>query len=192
MTRPGVGPVTALATEVFLGDPARFTDGKTLASYVGIIPSEYSSGGRQRLGGLSKQGNALLRFLWGGVRRRYTRYAGIRSCSVSTTANWSRRAWRRREWQWLANSGSGWGSCCEIRLSTTSSVVADRGNRKAVKPVRGCLKRRMVRTVTDRLIRIPASLAEEGVRISSNKSSWSIVTEEMVGGQHRVDETETG
>src|SRR5467141_2086209 len=65
MTHPGVGPVTALATEVFLGDPARFTDGKTVASYVGIIPSEYSSGGRQRLGGLSKQGNALRRFLWG-------------------------------------------------------------------------------------------------------------------------------
>ncbi len=32
MTHPGVGPVTALATEVFLGDPARFTDGKTVAS----------------------------------------------------------------------------------------------------------------------------------------------------------------
>ena len=64
MTHPGVGPVTALATDVFLGDPARFADGKALASYVGIIPSEHSSGGRQRLGGLSKQGNPLLRFLW--------------------------------------------------------------------------------------------------------------------------------
>src|ERR1700691_6238645 len=62
---PGVGPVTALATEVFLGDPARFADSKALASYVGMIPREYSSGGRQRLGGLSKQGHALLRFLWG-------------------------------------------------------------------------------------------------------------------------------
>jgi transposase len=65
MTHPGVGHVTALATEVFLGDPARFVDGKALASYVGMIPSEYSSGARQRLGGLSKQGNPLLRFLWG-------------------------------------------------------------------------------------------------------------------------------
>ncbi|HZA34505.1 MAG TPA: IS110 family transposase [Vicinamibacterales bacterium] len=65
MTHPGVGHVTALATEVFLGDPSRFSDGKTLASYVGMIPSEYSSGNRQRLGGLSKQGNPLLRFLWG-------------------------------------------------------------------------------------------------------------------------------
>ena len=65
MTHPGVGPVTALATEVFLGDPARFADGKALASYVGLIPSEYSSGSRhQRLGALSKQGNPLLRFLW--------------------------------------------------------------------------------------------------------------------------------
>jgi transposase len=65
MTHPGVGPVTALATDVFLGDPRRFADAKALASYVGIIPREYSSGGRQRLGALSKQGNPLLRFLWG-------------------------------------------------------------------------------------------------------------------------------
>ena len=65
MTHPGVGPITALATDVFLGDPARFADSKALASYVGMIPGEYSSGGRQRLGGLSKQGNPLLRFLWG-------------------------------------------------------------------------------------------------------------------------------
>jgi transposase len=64
MTHPGVGPVTALATDVFLGDPARFDDGKALVSYVGMIPSEYSSGGQQRFGRLSKQGNPLLRFLW--------------------------------------------------------------------------------------------------------------------------------
>jgi transposase len=59
-----VGPVTALATEVFLGDPLRFVDAKALASYVGMIPSEYSSGDRRRLGKLTKQGNPLLRFLW--------------------------------------------------------------------------------------------------------------------------------
>src|SRR5262249_17340776 len=64
MTHPGVGSVTALATEVFVGDPARFPDGKALASYVGMIPGENSSGGRQRLGALSKQGNPFLRFLW--------------------------------------------------------------------------------------------------------------------------------
>ncbi len=64
MTHPGVGPVTALATEVFLGDPWRFPDGKAVASYVGLIPSEYSSGDRQRLGKITKQGNPLLRLLW--------------------------------------------------------------------------------------------------------------------------------
>jgi transposase len=62
MTHPGVGPITALATEVFLGDPLRFSDGKALASYIGMIPSEHSSGGRQRLGAMSKQGNTLLRY----------------------------------------------------------------------------------------------------------------------------------
>ena len=64
LTHPGVGPITALATEVFLGDPKRFADGKAVASYIGMIPSEHSSGGRQRLGAMSKQGNALLRYLW--------------------------------------------------------------------------------------------------------------------------------
>jgi len=64
MTHPGVGPITALATEVYLGDASRFADGKALSSYVGMIPAENSSGGKQRLGGLTKQGNAMLRFLW--------------------------------------------------------------------------------------------------------------------------------
>src|SRR5437879_2211091 len=64
MTHPGVGSVTALARDVFLGDSARFEDGKAGVSYDGMIPSEYSSGGQQRLGGLSKQGNPLLRFFW--------------------------------------------------------------------------------------------------------------------------------
>jgi transposase len=64
MTHPGVGPITSLATEVFLGDPQRFADGKAIASYVGMIPGEYSSGGRQGLGAMTKQGNDLLRYLW--------------------------------------------------------------------------------------------------------------------------------
>jgi len=38
MTHSGVGPITALATDVFLSDPKRFSDGKALASYIGIIP----------------------------------------------------------------------------------------------------------------------------------------------------------
>lgn len=64
LTHPGVGPVTALATEVFLGDPKRFQTGNQVASYIGMIPCEHSSGKRQRLGKLSKEGNSLLRYLW--------------------------------------------------------------------------------------------------------------------------------
>jgi len=64
LTHPGVGAVTALATDVFLGDPNRFATGNQVASYIGMIPCEHSSGKRQRLGKLTKQGNSLLRYLW--------------------------------------------------------------------------------------------------------------------------------
>jgi len=63
MTHPGVGPLTALAYVLIIGTPARFDCAKQIGSYVGLIPSEDSSGGRQRLGHISKQGNSLLRFL---------------------------------------------------------------------------------------------------------------------------------
>ena len=63
MTHPGVGPLTALAFELVIGTPERFHCGKQIASYVGLVPSEESSGDRRRLGHISKQGNVLLRFL---------------------------------------------------------------------------------------------------------------------------------
>jgi len=63
MTQPGVGPNTALAFVLTVGDVQRFGRSKQVASYVGLIPREYSSGGRQHLGGISKQGNRLLRML---------------------------------------------------------------------------------------------------------------------------------
>jgi len=63
MTHPGVGPLTALAFELVIGSPERFHCGKQIASYVGLVPSEESSGDRRRLGHISKQGNSLLRYL---------------------------------------------------------------------------------------------------------------------------------
>ncbi len=62
-THPGVGPLTALGTALVLGPVEPFPDAKHVTSYVGLIPEEDSSGGRQRFGKLSKQGNPLLRFL---------------------------------------------------------------------------------------------------------------------------------
>jgi transposase len=61
MTQPGVGPVTALAFVVTIGDVKRFPRGKQVASYLGLIPSERSSGSKRRLGAISKQGNVFLR-----------------------------------------------------------------------------------------------------------------------------------
>jgi transposase len=62
-THPGVGPVTALAMVLTLGPAERFPSGKQVGSYFGLIPSEHSSGGQQRLGRISKQGSSFLRFL---------------------------------------------------------------------------------------------------------------------------------
>jgi len=62
-TQPGVGPVTSLAYVLTMGDVSRFPRGKQVASYLGLIPREHSSGGRQKLGSITKQGNRMLRML---------------------------------------------------------------------------------------------------------------------------------
>src|SRR5437016_6458104 len=63
MTQPGVGPVTALAFVLTIGPVERFQKSKKLVSYLGLNPSENSSAGKQRLSGISKQGNSMLRYL---------------------------------------------------------------------------------------------------------------------------------
>jgi transposase len=63
MSQPGVGPVTSMAFVLTMGDVTRFPRGKQVASYLGLIPREYSSGGHQRLGSISKQGNRFMRML---------------------------------------------------------------------------------------------------------------------------------
>jgi transposase len=63
MTHPGVGPVTALAFVLIIGDAERFPCGKQITSYLGLVPLEESSGNRRRLGHITKQGSSILRFL---------------------------------------------------------------------------------------------------------------------------------
>jgi transposase len=110
MTHPGVGPLTALAYVLIIGTPTRFQRGKQIGTYVGMIPSEDSSGGKQRLGHISKQGNSLLRFLlveaaqaaarvhpdW---RRRYSHLAMRRHRSIAKVAM-GRRLAIRLYWMW--------------------------------------------------------------------------------------------
>lgn len=62
-THPGVGPITALAFSLTLGCIQRFAHSRQVVSYLGLNPAEHSSGGRQQLGRISKQGNPMLRSL---------------------------------------------------------------------------------------------------------------------------------
>ncbi len=62
-THPGVGPLTALAFVLIIGEAERFQCGKQVASYLGLVPLEDSSGDRRRLGHITKQGNSMVRFL---------------------------------------------------------------------------------------------------------------------------------
>ena len=63
MTHPGIGPVTSLAFVLAIGPIARFPRSKKIASYLGLNPTEESSGGRRRLGAIRKQGNTMVRWL---------------------------------------------------------------------------------------------------------------------------------
>jgi transposase len=62
-THPGVGSLTALTFVLIIGKAERFSCGKQLASYLGLVPLEESSGNRRRLGHITKQGSSMLRFL---------------------------------------------------------------------------------------------------------------------------------
>jgi len=109
-THPGVGPLTALAFVLIVGKAERFRCGKQVASYLGLVPGEESSGDRQRLGHISKQGSTLLRFLmveaaqvtvrsdpeW---RRKYFHLALRRGRKIAKVAM-ARRLAVRLYWMW--------------------------------------------------------------------------------------------
>ena len=101
MTHPGVGPVTALAMVLTLGPAERFASSKEVGSYFGLIPSEESSGGKQRLGRISQQGSSFLRFLLVEAGQTAARYDPQRNASIA--------AWRcakiaaSRRWPWPAS-----------------------------------------------------------------------------------------
>src|SRR4029077_3222231 len=63
MTHPGIGPVNALAFLLAIGPVTRFARSREIASYLGLTPTEESSGDRRRLGAISKQGNTMVRWL---------------------------------------------------------------------------------------------------------------------------------
>ena len=62
-TMPGVGPLTALAVEAFGPDMALFKTGRDFAAWLGLVPRQHSSGGKERLGRMTKAGQADIRRL---------------------------------------------------------------------------------------------------------------------------------
>lgn len=109
-THPGVGPVVALSFALVIGEASRFASRQQLTSYLGLNPSERSSAGRQRLGHISKQGNAMMRALllqsahavvrcepqW---RRFYVRLAMKKNRAVAAVAV-ARKLAVRLWWMW--------------------------------------------------------------------------------------------
>jgi transposase len=62
-TIPGIGPIIATAMAASVTDPAIFRSGRGLAAWIGLVPKQTSTGGKQRLGRISKQGDSYLRWL---------------------------------------------------------------------------------------------------------------------------------
>jgi transposase len=63
MDVPGVGPLLASALVAAIPDPKAFRSGRNLAAWIGLVPRQNSSGGKERLGGITKEGNRYLRQL---------------------------------------------------------------------------------------------------------------------------------
>lgn len=62
-TIPGIGPLTASALVASIGEASNFKNGRSLAAFIGLVPKQSSSGGKERLGGISKRGDHYLRWL---------------------------------------------------------------------------------------------------------------------------------
>jgi transposase len=131
MTQPGVGPNTALAFVLTLGDVSRFPRGKQVASYLGLIPRERSSGGRQRLGAISKQGNKFARLLLveaaqsvirldEGFRRQYKQRCRQKARGVAKVAAARRLAVRL---YWMLRTNTGYPEIVRIESSPVVPLV---------------------------------------------------------------------
>jgi transposase len=74
---PGVGPALATALVASIADPKAFRSGRDFSAWVGLVPKQNSSGGKQKLGNISKQGDRYLRSLFTAGALAVIRYAKI-------------------------------------------------------------------------------------------------------------------
>ncbi len=130
-----VGPNTALAFVLTLGDVSRFRRGKQVASYLGLIPSERSSSQRRRLGSISKQGNPFVRMLLvesvqtvnrldEGFRKQYQHRCHRKAKGVAKVAAARRLAVRL---YWMLRSNTPYPEIARIESSSRNGVVVRHG-----------------------------------------------------------------
>jgi transposase len=74
---PGVGPALATALVATVADPKAFRSGRDFSAWIGLVPKQHSSGGRDKLGRISKQGDRYLRSLFTAGALAVIRYAKI-------------------------------------------------------------------------------------------------------------------
>ena len=132
MTHPGIGPVNALAFVLAIGPIARFRRSKQIVSYLGLNPSEYSSGGKQRLGAISKQGNRMVRWLLIeaaqhasrfdlSLRQDYQRLKFRRGSAVAKVAIARKLAVRL---YWMLRSGADYAQLVRMQGSPRGTLVS--------------------------------------------------------------------
>jgi transposase len=132
-TQPGVGAATALAYVLTMGDVSRFARGKRVASYLGLIPREHSSGGRQKLGAITKQGNRMLRTLLveaaqmavrcdPGLRKEYLHRCHQKPKAVAKVAAARKLAVRLH---WMLRTQKPYPEVVRIESSPTEALVSE-------------------------------------------------------------------
>jgi transposase len=130
-THPGVGMVVGLAFVLTVGPIERFRNSRKLVSYWGLNPREHSSGGRQRLGAISKQGNTMMRWLLveaaqtaarldPQLRRTYQRLKNKRGSGVAKVAIARRLAIRL---YWMLRTRHNYAQLVHMSGSPSSAVV---------------------------------------------------------------------
>lgn len=135
MTQPGVGPITALAFVLTIGDVSRFKHSNQVASYFGLIPREHSSGGRQKLGAITKQGNRFMRQLLveavqntcrldEGFRRQYQARCHHKPKAVAKVAAARRLAVRL---YWMLKQHTGYPEIARIESSSGVALTRCKG-----------------------------------------------------------------
>ena len=82
---PGVGPLLATALAASVADPQTFRSGRNFSAWIGLVPKQHSSRGKDRLGSISKQGDRYLRSLFVAGALSVIRYAPT-SATASSNA----------------------------------------------------------------------------------------------------------